>query len=298
MARGSDKPGKVATGTRHLRYTSPQMAHSHHGDRSSLLYGGSCTLPPEPDRPALAVTNLSFTYPGSTEPALRDVSTTVSSGERVALVGPNGSGKSTLLKLIVGLERVQSGTVEVFGHAAATCRHRVAIVPQRSSVDWSFPVTVRQVVLMGRYVHMGWLRRPRTEDYNRVTEALEAMRITHLADRQVGELSGGQQQRVMLARTLAHDADLLLLDEPLNHVDLTTQELIFHTLEALTAAGKAAIVSTHDLGILDVHFSRALFLDKRLIGDGPVRDVLTAETIARAYGFEFHGRPEDRQWRG
>lgn len=255
-------------------------------------------MPPAPDQPALSIDGLSFTYSGAQEPALSDISTAVASGERVALVGPNGSGKSTLLKLIVGLERIQTGAIEVYGHTAAACRHRVAIVPQRSSVDWSFPVTVEQVVLMGRYVHMGWLRRPRSEDHDRVAAALEAMRITHLADRQVGELSGGQQQRVMLARTLAHDADLLLLDEPLNHVDLTTQELIFHTLESLTREGKAAIVSTHDLGILDVHFSRALFLDQRLIGDGPVREVLTAETIARAYGFEFHGRPEDQKWRG
>ena len=114
------------------------------------------------------------------------------------------------------------------------------------------------------------------------------MEIDHLADRQVGELSGGQQQRVMLARTLAHDADLMLLDEPLNHVDISTQELIYHTLERLTAAGKATIVSTHDLGILAVHFTRAIFLDRRVIADGPVEEVLTPETIARAYGFEFH----------
>ena len=156
----------------------------------------------------------------------------------------------------------------------------VSIVPQRSSVDWRFPVTVRQVVTMGRYVHLGWFKRPSSEDRDRVQSALETMEIAQLADRQVGELSGGQQQRVMLARTLAHDADLLLLDEPLNHVDISTQELIFHTLERLTADGKAAIVSTHDLGILTVHFTRAVFLDHHVIADGPVREVLTPETIA------------------
>ena len=267
-------------------------------ERSSLFYGGSCTLPPDENKPALSVSAVTFTYPGTELPALTNITTNIRAGERVALVGPNGSGKSTLLKLIVGLEPVQHGAITVFGHTAASCRHRVAIVPQRSSVDWSFPVTVRQVVLMGRYVHIGWLRRPKREDHDAVEEALEAMKIVDLADRQVGELSGGQQQRVMLARTLAHDADLLLLDEPLNHVDLTTQELIFHTLERLTQGGKAAIVSTHDLGILDVHFSRALFLDGSIIGDGPVREVLTAESIARAYGFEFHGRPEDASWSG
>jgi len=242
------------------------------------------------------VSGVSFTYPGAEEPAIKDITVDVGTGDRVALVGPNGSGKSTLLKLIVGLERADSGTIDVYGHTAASCRHRVAIVPQRSTVDWSFPVTVRQVVLMGRYVHMGWLRRPKKADHESVAAALERMRITDLAERQVGELSGGQQQRVMLARTLAHDADLLLLDEPLNHVDLTTQELIFHTLEELALAGKSVVVSTHDLGILDVHFNRALFLDQTIIADGPVSEVVNAETIAHAYGFEFHGREEDKQW--
>jgi ABC-type Mn2+/Zn2+ transport system ATPase subunit len=142
--------------------------------------------------------------------------------------------------------------------------------------------------MMGRYVHLGWLRRPRKEDRERVDEALSTMGIESLADRQVGELSGGQQQRVMLARTLAHDADLLLLDEPLNHVDISTQELIFHTLERLTAEGKAVMVSTHDLGVLTVHFTRAVFIDRKVIADGRVKDVMTPETIAEAYGFEFH----------
>ncbi len=142
--------------------------------------------------------------------------------------------------------------------------------------------------MMGRYVHLGWFRRPRQEDRDRVDEALSKMDITDLANRQVGELSGGQQQRVMLARTLAHDADLLLLDEPLNHVDIATQELIFHTLERLTADGKTVMVSTHDLGVLTVHFTRAVFLDRRIIADGDVKEVMTPETIAEAYGFEFH----------
>lgn len=264
--------------------------------RPSIFYGGQCVLPPEPEQPALEMEGVTFSYPGSAAAALKEISLKIHSGERVALVGPNGSGKSTLLKLIVGLESTRRGRITVFGHEAASCSHRVAIIPQRSSVDWMFPVTVRQVVLMGRYVHLGWLRRPARRDHEATERALESMKIIDLADKQVGELSGGQQQRVMLARTIAHDADLLLLDEPLNHVDLTTQELIFHTLEELTSRGKAVIVSTHDLGILDVHFSRALFLDKSIIADGAPHDVLTAETLARAYGFEFHGRPEDRQW--
>jgi ABC-type Mn2+/Zn2+ transport system ATPase subunit len=169
-------------------------------------------------------------------------------------------------------------------------------VPQRTEVDWRFPVSVRQVVMMGRYVHLGWLKRPRAEDHEAVEHAMRTMEIADLADKQIGELSGGQQQRVMLARTLAHDADLLLLDEPLNHVDVATQEVIFHVLERLSSQGKSAIVSTHDLGILKVHFSRALFLDRQIIAEGPVAEVLTAQTIARAYGFEFHGEKDLSRW--
>lgn len=253
-----------------------------------LNYGGRCGTPAVPHSSALSVSNVRFRYPGLDADVLDDVSLSVNPGERVALVGPNGAGKSTLLHLILGMEEGHSGNIEVYGNPAHKCRHRVAIVPQRSTVDWRFPVTVRQVVMMGRYVHLGWFRHPRREDHHRVNDALNTMGITELAERQVGELSGGQQQRVMLARTLAHDADLLLLDEPLNHVDLSTQELIFHTLERLTAAGKAVIVSTHDLGVLTVHFSRAVFMDRRIIADGQVKDVITPETIAEAYGFEFH----------
>ncbi len=250
--------------------------------------GGACSTPAVPHMPALLLDNLRFRYPRSRADVLEGVSLAVRPGERVALVGPNGAGKSTLLHLIIRMEKGHTGTVEVYGNPAHICRHRVAIVPQRTSVDWRFPVTVRQVVMMGRYVHLGWFRRPRQEDHDRVDEALSMMGIKDLAGRQVGELSGGQQQRVMLARTLAHDADLLLLDEPLNHVDISTQELIFHTLERLTGEGKAVIVSTHDLGVLTVHFTRAIFLDKKVIADGNVQDVMTPETIAKAYGFEFH----------
>lgn len=251
-------------------------------------YGGTCRHPHPDDSPALSCRNISYRYPSSEENVLDKVNLEVLPGERVALVGPNGAGKSTLLKLILGMETAPSGQITVYGVRAAECLHRVSVVPQRSTVDWDFPVSVRQVVMMGRYVHLGWFQRPSKEDRRAVDEALETMEISHLAGRQVGELSGGQQQRVMLARTLAHNADLLLLDEPLNHVDISTQELIFHTLERLTARGKAVIVSTHDLGVLSVHFSRAVFLDKRVIADGAPKDVLTPETIAQAYGFEFH----------
>jgi ABC-type Mn2+/Zn2+ transport system ATPase subunit len=263
---------------------------------SALTYGKACDTPAIADTPAIQVKNVSFYYPNAPRPALENVSLTIQPGERVALVGPNGAGKSTLIKLAVGLEKVQTGTISVYGNPAQSCKHRVALVPQRTAVDWRFPVTVREVVMMGRYVHLGWAKRPRKQDHRAVDRCMEMLEIADLANRQVGELSGGQQQRVMLARTLAHDADLLLLDEPLNHVDVATQELIFHLLENLCATGKTVIVSTHDLGILPVHFSRALFLDRQIIADGPVEEVLTAQTIARAYGFEFHGEEDLTQW--
>jgi manganese/iron transport system ATP-binding protein len=259
-------------------------------------YGKTCDHPAIAGKPALLMAGVSYRYPGLNHNVLEDVSVTIEPGERVALVGPNGAGKSTLIKLALGLEQPQSGTVSVYGNEASTCRHRVAVVPQRQSVDWKFPVTVEQVVMMGRYVHLGWLNRPQETDHQAVDEALRRMEIEPLRRRQVGELSGGQQQRVMLARTLAHDADLLLLDEPLNHVDIATQELMFHVIEKLCAAGKTALISTHDLGVLKVHFSRALFLDRRIIADGPVTDVLTPEVVARAYGFQFHKEKDLRPW--
>lgn len=260
-------------------------------------YGKHCDVPIADTDSALQVTDLSFRYPGNDHNALDHVSISVRAGDRVALMGPNGAGKSTLIKLVVGLEDIQHGIVRVHGNPAGHCRHRVALVPQRTEVDWRFPVTVRQVVMMGRYVHVGWLKRPRGEDRDAVDRAMSTMKISELGDRHIGMLSGGQQQRVMLARALAHNADVLLLDEPLNHVDVATQELMFHVLEDLCQNhGKTAVVSTHDLGILKVHFSRAVFLDHRLIADGPIDEVLTPETIASAYGFEFHGEEDLSRW--
>ncbi len=259
-------------------------------------YGKNCDHPAVPETPALEVRHLTFQYPSTPHAAVEDVSVSIQPGEKVALVGPNGAGKSTFMKLIVGLENIQQGTIDVYGNKATSCKHRVAMVPQRSSVDWSFPVTVRQVVTMGRYVHLGWFKRLRKEDHDAVDQALETMEITDLADRQVGGLSGGQQQRVMLARTLSHDADLLLMDEPLNHVDIATQELIFHVIEKICKRGKSVLISSHDLGLLTIHFNRALFLDHKLKADGPIKEVLTAENIASAYGFRFHKTKELGPW--
>jgi ABC-type Mn2+/Zn2+ transport system ATPase subunit len=255
---------------------------------SVFNYGRSCTVPTIPGEPALDVKGLTFAYPGADKPALDGVSLRVMPGEKVALVGPNGAGKSTLIKLIAGLERPPSGSIVVYGNMAGACYHRVAYVPQRSDVDWSFPVTVRQVVMMGRYAHLGWLKWPSRVDHQAVEQALATMNVADLAERQIGELSGGQQQRVMLARTLAQEADLLLLDEPLNNLDVPTQELIFGVLDDQAARARTLIVSTHDLGVLPLHFTRAIFLDGHVVVDGPVKEVLTARTLLRAYGVRLH----------
>jgi len=265
-------------------------------ENNVFCYGKDCNLPAVPYKAALAIKNLSFSYPDQRKKAIDNVSFTIYSGEKVALVGPNGGGKSTLMRLVLGLERKQQGSIQVFGHKEGACRHRVAMIPQKASVDWTFPIRVKDAVIMGRYVHLGWFKRPTLKDYEIAEQAMGVMEILDLADKQIGELSGGQQQRVMLARTIAHDADLLLLDEPLNHVDIATQELMFHTIEELCKNGKSVLVSTHDLGILTTHFDRAIFLDRTIIADGPVEEVLTAENIAQAYGFEFHKQKDLSPW--
>jgi len=236
----------------------------------------------------LSVNDITFSYPNLPEPVLADVSFEIPESSMVALVGPNGAGKSTLLKLIAGIEVPQQGEVVVFGQESTKAKHLVAYVPQRSEVNWKFPVTVREVVMMGRYVHLGWLHWPRRVDKEVVENALEDMQILDLIDRQIGELSGGQQQRVMLARALAQEARLLVLDEPLNNLDMPTQELIFHLMADLTKQGITILISTHDLGLLRSHFDRALFLDHWIIADGPINEVLTADTLAKAYGVELH----------
>src|SRR5574341_493258 len=251
-------------------------------------YGGLCSVPIVPGQPALEVAGLTFTYPTAANPALTDVSLRVMPGEKVALAGPNGAGKSTLIKLLAGLEHAAAGMIRIFGNPVGACHHRVAYVPQRGEVDWRFPVSVREAVMMGRYVHLGWLRRPTRADHEAVDRALATMNLSDLADEQIGALSGGQQQRVMIARSLAHDAGLFLLDEPLNSLDVPTQELIFEVMDGLAGDGRAVIVSTHDLGILPLHFTRAVFLDGHIVADGTPDEVLTARTLLRAYGVRLH----------
>lgn len=256
-------------------------------------YGGRLHAMPQEGAPALQVRNLRVTYPGAERSALEDVSLAVEHGEKVALIGPNGAGKSTLIKAVAGLVAPDSGQILVYGNRVGACHHRTAYVPQRGEVRWNFPVTVEQAVMMGRYAHLGWLKRPGAKDRAAVLRALEAMNLLPLSGQQVGNLSGGQQQRVMLARALAQESDLLLLDEPLNNVDVKTQALIFDILDQLAIEGKTIIVSTHDLGTLEAEFRRAIFLDRAVVADGPVQQVINPDLLARAYGFQPHICPPE-----
>jgi manganese/zinc/iron transport system ATP- binding protein len=213
-----------------------------------------------PDAPALLVRQLSAGHPGAEQPAIEAVSLTVPTGTRAALVGPNGAGKSTLLKAVAGLLPVGSGEIRIFGNPVGACHHRVAYLPQRGEIDWRFPISVRRLVLTGRYVHLGWLHRPSKADWAIADQMLEQLGLADLAERQIGQLSGGQQQRALLARALAQRADLMLLDEPLNAVDAETREVVAHVLARLGRQGKTFVVATHDLGRLEADFDQALYL--------------------------------------
>lgn len=228
-----------------------------------LSYGGRGHVEPVADAPALLAHDLVVAYPGD-QPSLQGVSLSVPRGARVALVGANGAGKSTLLKAVAGLLPVRRGVIRVYGNPVGACHHRVAYLPQRGRLDWRFPVSLERLVMTGRYVHLGWLRQPGREDRDVVRKALERLGLFDLRSRQIGNLSGGQQQRALLARALAQDADLLLLDEPLNAVDADTRTVITQVLADLSARGKTVLMATHDLGRLEADFDGALYLAEGL----------------------------------
>jgi ABC-type Mn2+/Zn2+ transport system ATPase subunit len=243
--------------------------------------------------PTLELRDVTVAYPahgalnGDRPAALDDVSFRLEAGERVAIVAPNGAGKSTLLKLIAGMLRPDRGTVAIYGSTpnAHIC---IAYVPQRSQIDWSFPVTVEDVVMMGRADRIGLLRWPRRHDRDIVRASLARVGAADLAGLQIGELSGGQQQRVFIARALAQEAELLLMDEPLTGLDVPSREAIFNILDSLRADRVTILVSTHDLNQAAEHFDRIMLLNRRLIRFGPAPDVLRPENLLAAYGGHVH----------
>ncbi len=217
------------------------------------------------------------------KPVLRSVSFDVPYAQLVGIVGPNGAGKSTLLRAILGLVRLDAGTIKILGRPAQHCRKCIAYVPQTEAVDWDFPVTVRDVVLMGRYGRLGWFGRPKRADRSAAAKALSNVGMTDFADRHIRQLSGGQQQRVFLARALCQEADILLLDEPFSGVDAATEQAIFELIGRLTGAGKTLVVVNHDLSVLK-RFDSVLLLNQQVIAFGPTDQVMTNENLRRTYG--------------
>lgn len=245
-----------------------------------LPYSRGRHTDPVDDAPALLMESLCVVYPDAASPALRDVSVRVPCGTCTALVGPNGSGKSTLLKAVAGLLPVASGVVRVYGNPIGACHHRVAYLPQRGEFDWSFPINVERLVLTGRYVHLGWLSWPGKRDREIASAALDRLGLSGLAGQQIGKLSGGQQQRALLARALAQEADLLLLDEPFNAVDLRTQETIYEAMRSLRDSGKTLVVATHDLSRLAEAFDGIIRLRDGKIETAPSLNGVLGKELA------------------
>ncbi|MFP6650465.1 MAG: metal ABC transporter ATP-binding protein [Pirellulaceae bacterium] len=230
---------------------------------------------------AIEVENLTVSY--GPVPALLDINLEIPAGKLVGVIGPNGSGKSTLIKTILGFVTPDFGTVKIFGEAAEKSRGRVAYVPQRGAVDWNFPVTVREVALMGRYGKVPFWRDLSAEDFQVADQALEMVRMADFRDRQIGQLSGGQQQRVFMARAMAQGAEILLLDEPFAGVDAATERAILDVLEQTREAGRTLVVVHHDLATAAEYFDSLVLLKQRCFAHGPPESVLHPELLSEVY---------------
>lgn len=232
--------------------------------------------------PVVSVRHLTVAY--HRKPVLWEVSLDIPPASLVGLVGPNGAGKSTLLKAILEMVPIVGGSIEVFGKEYRKQRSRVAYVPQRESVDWDFPATVLDVVLMGTYGQLGWCRPIGQRQKEKAREALRQVGIAALQDRQISQLSGGQQQRTFLARALVQEADLYLMDEPFAAVDASTERAIVDVLRQLQAQGKTAMVVHHDLHTVPEYFNHLVLLNMRAIAHGPMESTFTPENLQRTYG--------------
>jgi manganese/zinc/iron transport system ATP- binding protein len=232
--------------------------------------------------PALELHDLTVSY--AKKPVLYGVDVQVPQGALVGIIGPNGAGKSTMIRAIMGLTPASSGWVQIFGESFEKNRHRVGYVPQREQVDWDFPVNVMDVVLMGRYGRRGWLRRVTKEDQKIAEESLDKVGMLPFRNRQIANLSGGQQQRVFLARALAQQSDLYLMDEPFAGVDATTERAIVTLLQELQSQGKTILVVHHDLTTAKEYFDHLLLLNMRLVTFGKTEDVFTVEQLQKTYG--------------
>ncbi len=266
MIRGADGPEDDAR-------------HESGGDRAAA----SSFSDPKPDRstPAIEVNHLTVSY--GPVPALLDITLSIPRGQLVGVIGPNGSGKSTLIKSILGFVKPDVGEVNLFGENVERAKGRVAYVPQRGSVDWDFPITVREVAMMGRYGHVPWWRDLTREDYEITDQALQMVRMSEFHNRQIGQLSGGQQQRVFMARAMAQGADVLLLDEPFAGVDAATERAILDVLERTKDSGRTLLVVHHDLATAAEYFDSLVLLKQRLYAYGPPQLVLNRELLSQVY---------------
>jgi manganese/zinc/iron transport system ATP- binding protein len=232
--------------------------------------------------PALEVHDLTVSY--HRKPVLWNVDLAIPPGRLVGIIGPNGAGKSTLIKAIMGLIPLSSGWVQVFGKPVESQRQQVAYIPQRESVDWTFPVTAMDVVLMGRFGGVPWWKRIGKRDRERARACLEKVGMLPYANRQISNLSGGQQQRVFLARALAQDSEIYLMDEPFAGVDAATESAIIKLLQELRAGGKTVLVVNHDLQTAQEYFDMLILLNMRLVAFGPTNEVFTPELLQKTYG--------------
>jgi ABC-type Mn/Zn transport systems, ATPase component len=237
---------------------------------------------PQPQNAWLEVEHVDAGYDGNL--ALEDLSFHIPQGVRVALVGPNGAGKSTLFKVLARLIPLRKGEIRIHDLPLGHHLDCLAYVPQKNEVDWQFPVTVKDVVLMGRYGKSSWLRKMKKVDIDVAMRSISQMGISMLTDTPIADLSGGQQQRVFLARALTQEPHILLMDEPFNGVDLTTQEKLFDILDDLRSQCVTTMVATHDLNLALKKFDLVLLLNRRLIAIGPPAEVMRRETIRQAFG--------------
>jgi manganese/zinc/iron transport system ATP- binding protein len=232
--------------------------------------------------PVVEIHDLTVTY--SRKPVLWGVDLTLPKGSLVGIIGPNGAGKSTLIKAIMEIVPLSSGWVELFGKPIAEVRKMVSYVPQKESVDWDFPASVRDVVVMGRYADLGLFKRPRKADFEAADYALKQVNMQQFADRQISQLSGGQQQRVFLARALAQNAEVYFMDEPFAGVDAATEKAIIDILKQMSADGKTVIVVHHDLQTVPQYFDWVVQLNTRLVASGPIEQAFTKELLQETYG--------------
>ncbi len=241
--------------------------------------GAPATAPPVPP---LEIHDMTVAY--HRKPVLWDIDLVVPEGQLIGIVGPNGAGKSTLIKAVLGLTPLASGRVQIYGRPYTEQRHLVGYVPQRETVDWDFPVTALDVVLMGTYGRLGWFRRPGAAERKLAAQCLEQVGMAEFGNRQIQQLSGGQQQRIFLARALAQDAQIYFMDEPFAGVDAATEQAIVNLLQSLRAGGKTVFVVHHELQTVRKYFDFVILLNLRLVAAGPTATTFTRENLQQTYG--------------